>query len=346
MKAVILDAYTTNPGDLSWDWLSEFVDSYEVYDRTAPADVDARTKDCEIVITNKTRLMPPQLDALTNTRYIGLLSTGYDAVDVAYARRLGIPVCNIPAYSTGGVAQLTFSLLLEFTNRVALHNAAVKAGEWQKNGNFCFWKSDLREVGGKTFGIVGYGRIGHAVADIARAFGMRVLCCTAHPDKYPGAPVTFVSLAELLRESDFVTLFEDLKKVIAFHFQNQDIVPRDDVSTSRLAVDKRHFSESGAFFHNGYDISADNDFDFAFNYHEKLFSEVAFVNDILPFFKIFLFEKCGYIGKNFTGDVVKKLDIFECKHPFYSCQHLSSYASGCKTEREYSQRYLSVSFKR
>ncbi len=206
MKAVILDAYTTNPGDLSWDWMSEFVDTYTVYDRTAPEDVDARTRDCEIVITNKTRLMPPQLDALTNTKYIGLLSTGYDAVDVAYARKLGIPVCNIPAYSTGGVAQLTFSLLLEFTNRVALHNEAVKAGEWQKNGNFCFWKSDLREVGGKTFGIVGYGRIGHAVADIARAFGMRVLCHTAHPDKYPQASVTFVPLDTLLRESDFVTL--------------------------------------------------------------------------------------------------------------------------------------------
>ncbi|MBQ7540972.1 MAG: D-2-hydroxyacid dehydrogenase [Clostridia bacterium] len=206
MKAVILDAYTTNPGDLSWDWMREFADDLTVYDHTAPQDVDARTKGCDIVITNKTRLMAPQLDALTNTRYIGLLSTGFDAVDVRYARGLGIPVTNIPAYSTGGVAQLTFALALEFTNRVALHNAAVKAGEWQKNGNFCFWKSDLRELGGKTFGVVGYGRIGHAVAKIADAFGMRVLCRTAHPEKYPDAPVTFVSLDELLLQSDFVSL--------------------------------------------------------------------------------------------------------------------------------------------
>ena len=206
MKAVILDGYTTNPGDLSWDWLSEYVDEYTVYDRTAPQDVNDRTRDCEIVITNKTRLMAPELDALTCTKYIGLLSTGYDAVDVAYARKLGIPVCNIPAYSTGGVAQLTFAMILEFTNRVALHNDAVKAGEWAQNGNFCFWKSDLRELGGKTLGVIGYGRIGHAVAKIGDAFGMRVLCCTAHPEKYPDAEVEFVSLDTLLQNSDFVTL--------------------------------------------------------------------------------------------------------------------------------------------
>ena len=206
MRAVILDGYTTNPGDLSWDWLREFADEITVYDKTPADKVNERTKDCEIVITNKTRLMQPELDALTNTKYIGLLSTGYDAVDVAYARQRDIPVTNIPAYSTGGVAQLVFAMILEFTNRVSLHNAAVKAGEWQQNGNFCFWKSDLREVGGKTLGIIGYGRIGHAVAKIGDAFGMRVLCHTAHPEKYPDAPVSFVSVETLLAESDFVTL--------------------------------------------------------------------------------------------------------------------------------------------
>ena len=206
MKAVILDGYTTNPGDLSWDWLAEFADDYTVYDRTAPQEIEARTKDCDIVITNKTRLMEPELSRLTKTKYIGLLSTGFDAVDVQFARTLGIPVCNIPAYSTGGVAQLTFALVLEFTNRVALHNAAVKNGEWQQNGNFCFWKSDLRELTGKTFGIIGYGRIGSTVAGIAAAFGMRVLCCTAHPENYPDAPVEFTAQDTLLSESDFVSL--------------------------------------------------------------------------------------------------------------------------------------------
>ena len=206
MKAVILDGYTTNPGDLSWDWLGEFADEYTVYDKTAPEQIEERVRGCEIVITNKTRLYRPQLDNMPDAKYIGLLSTGYDAVDSAYARTKGIPVTNIPAYSTGGVAQLTFALILEFTTRVALHNAAVKDGEWERNGNFCFWKSDLRELGGKTLGIIGYGKIGHAVAKIGDAFGMRVLCCTAHPEKYPDAPVTFVSRDELLADSDFVTL--------------------------------------------------------------------------------------------------------------------------------------------
>lgn len=206
MNAVILDGYTTNPGDLSWDWLGEYADGYTVYDKTAPEQIVERVQGCEIVITNKTRLYKPQIDRMPDAKYIGLLSTGFDAVDVAYARSRNIPVTNIPAYSTGGVAQLTFALVLEFTNRVALHDQAVKNGEWEKNGNFCFWKSDLRELGGKTFGVIGYGRIGHAVAGIAGAFGMRVLCCTAHPEKHPDAPVQFVPLETLLRESDFISL--------------------------------------------------------------------------------------------------------------------------------------------
>lgn len=206
MKAVILDGYTTNPGDLSWDWLGEFADEYTVYDITPPEKIEERIRDCEIVITNKTRLMKPQLDALTNTKYIGLLSTGYDAVDVQYARKLGIPVCNIPAYSTNGVAQLVFAHILNHTNRIALHDAAVKDGEWQRNGNFCFWKSDLHELCGKTLGIIGYGKIGQAVAQIGQAFGMRILANTAHPEKYPQAAVDFVSLEKLLPQSDFITL--------------------------------------------------------------------------------------------------------------------------------------------
>lgn len=206
MKAVILDGYTTNPGDLSWEWLREFVDEYTVYDITPSDKIEERTRDCEIVITNKTRLMRPQLDALTNTKYIGLLSTGFDAVDVQYARTLGIPVCNIPAYSTNGVAQCVFAHILNHTNQVALHDTAVKNGEWQKNGNFCFWKSELHELCGKTLGIIGYGKIGHAVAQIAQAFGMRVLANTAHPEKYPEATVSFVPLDDLVRQSDFISL--------------------------------------------------------------------------------------------------------------------------------------------
>ncbi|MCL2507974.1 MAG: D-2-hydroxyacid dehydrogenase [Oscillospiraceae bacterium] len=206
MKAVILDGYTTNPGDLSWDWLTKYVDEYEVCDFTRPEEVFERTAGCGVVLTNKTKLMRPDIDRFTNTGYIGLLSTGFDAVDAAYARTKNIPVTNIPAYSTYGVAQMTFSLLLEHTNRAALHNKAVKAGEWQKNGNFCFWVAPLKELYGKSFGIIGFGKIGRTVADIARAFGMNVLACTAHPEKYAGEPVEFLSLDELLAKSDVVSL--------------------------------------------------------------------------------------------------------------------------------------------
>jgi len=206
MKAVILDAYTTNPGDLSWDWLGKYAGKFTVYDFTKPEEVADRTAGCEIVFTNKTKLLRADIDRLTDTRYIGLLSTGFDAVDGAYAREKGIPVTNIPAYSTYGVAQMTFALLLEHTNRVALHNDAVQAGEWQKNGNFSFFKSPLSELYGKRFGIIGFGKIGRTVADAARAFGMKVLAHTAHPEKYAGADAEFLPLDLLLANSDVVSL--------------------------------------------------------------------------------------------------------------------------------------------
>lgn len=240
MRAVILDGYTTNPGDLSWDWLSEFADEYNVYDRTAPEDVEDRIRDCEIVITNKTKLMPKQLDTLTNTKYIGLMSTGYDAVDGAYARKLGIPVTNIPAYSTYAVAQMTFALILELTNHVALYNSAVKAGEWQKSRDFCFLKSDIWELYGKTFGLFGYGKIGRTAADIAKSFGMKVLCCTAHPEKYPDADVEFVSLDEMLKNSDFVSMHcpytPETDKIVNRDFLSKMKKTAFLINTSRGAV--------------------------------------------------------------------------------------------------------------
>jgi glycerate dehydrogenase len=206
MKAVILDACTTNPGDLSWDWLKKYVSSYKVYDFTKPDEIEARAGDCEIVITNKTRLHKKELDRLTSTVYIGLLSTGYDAVDAVYARSLDISVANIPSYSTDGVAQMTFALLLEHTNRVALHDAAVKSGEWGRNGNFCFWKTSLTELSGKTFGIIGFGKIGAAVAKIAEAFGMKVIANTANPDRYLNSGVEFLTIDDMLPRCDYVSL--------------------------------------------------------------------------------------------------------------------------------------------
>lgn len=240
MNAVILDAYTTNPGDLSWDWLREIADTVDIYDFTKPDEIIRRADGHEIVITNKTRLPADILDSLHGVKYIGLLSTGFDAVDVTHARKLGIPVCNIPAYSTSGVAQMTFALILEFTNRVALHDDAVKDGEWQKNGNFCFMKSELRELSGKTLGIVGYGRIGSAVAKIAEAFGMTVLCNTAHPEKYAGENILFTDLSSLLKNSDFVSLHcphnESTHQIVNAEFLSKMKPTAFLVNTSRGAV--------------------------------------------------------------------------------------------------------------
>lgn len=206
MKAVILDGFTTNPGDLSWDWLKEKCD-LTVFDRTPADKIIERCAGCEIIITNKTPLRRETLEQLPDCRFIALLSTGYNVVDCDYAASRGIPVSNIPTYSTNAVAQLTFAMLLEFCNKPALHNQAVKNGEWTNCADFCFWKGSLEEVAGKTIGIFGFGKIGQTVARIANAFGMRVLACTANPAKYADVKdVTFVALEEMLPQADVVTM--------------------------------------------------------------------------------------------------------------------------------------------
>ncbi|MBQ6931354.1 MAG: D-2-hydroxyacid dehydrogenase [Clostridia bacterium] len=206
MKAVILDGFTTNPGDLSWNWFEEKCE-LTVYDRTPAEKIAERCMDYDIIITNKTPLTEETLSQLPDCKFIALLSTGYNVVDCKYAAARGIPVSNIPTYSTAAVAQLTFAVLLELTNKVALHNAAVKNGEWTDCADFCFWKAPLQELFGKTMGIIGFGKIGQAVASIAHAFGMKVIAHTANPDKYKDAEnVVFTSLDELLEKADVVSL--------------------------------------------------------------------------------------------------------------------------------------------
>ncbi len=203
MKICILDGYTENPGDLSWDWLSAHGE-YTVYDRT-PADlIYERAKGCDIIITNKTPLRKELLEKLADVKYIGLLSTGFNIVDWEYCKEKGIPVCNVPSYSTSAVAQLTFALILEHTNAVAIHSNSVHSGEWSNCKDFCYWKTPLYELDGKTLGIIGFGKIGKAVAKIASAFGMKVLVSTNHPA--PFGDVEFVEKDELLAKSDFVSL--------------------------------------------------------------------------------------------------------------------------------------------
>lgn len=207
MKLVILDGYTENPGDLSWDWLNEYVDAYEVYDKTAEEMIYERAKDADILVTNKTPISAETLKKLTKLKYISTLSTGYNVIDTDAARELGIVVSNIPAYSTDGVAQLVFALLLEMTNSVAVHDKSVKDGEWARSEHFCYWKTPLTELAGKTFGIIGFGKIGSAVAAIANAFKMNVIAYSPNTRTYDGfGKVDFLTLDEVIAASDVISL--------------------------------------------------------------------------------------------------------------------------------------------
>lgn len=203
MKISVLDGFTTNPGDLSWEWLTSLGDC-KIYDRTPAELIEERTRGCDIVITNKTPLRKELLEKLTDLKYIGLLSTGYNIVDWEYCKEKGIPVCNIPSYSTSAVAQLVFALILEHTNAVSLHSSSVHSVEWAQSKDFCYWKSPLTELDGKTLGIIGLGKIGKAVAKIGAAFGMKVIASTNHPA--PFEDVEFCEKDELIAKSDFISI--------------------------------------------------------------------------------------------------------------------------------------------
>lgn len=204
MKFVNLDGITTNPGDLSWDWLEKYGE-YVVYDRTKPEQIIERAKDADVLIINKTYISAQMLDLLPKLKFVALQSTGYNAIDCEAARKKNIIVSNIPAYSTNAVAQLVFALILEFTNRVALHNESVHNNEWCECPDFCYWKAPLTELDSKVLGIIGFGSIGERVSKIAEALGMSVIAYTPHPkpEKFPN--VEFVNLDSLLSQSDIIT---------------------------------------------------------------------------------------------------------------------------------------------
>ncbi len=205
MKIVILDAYTTNPGDLSWEPLRQFGTLF-IYDRTAPTEVVNRIGDAEIVFTNKTILPEKLFDLCPSIRFLGLLSTGYNIINLKYAREKGVTVCNIPAYGTDSVAQHTFALLLELCNHVGAHSRAVTDGEWVRSADFCFLKAPLYELAGKTMGIVGFGAIGRAVARIADAFGMHVLYTNSHSKPCTDVPYVYADMNTLLKSADVISL--------------------------------------------------------------------------------------------------------------------------------------------
>lgn len=206
MKIVILDAYTINPGDLSWSALEKYGE-LTVYERTPKELIVPRIGDAEIVMTSKCVLTAEVLSQCPNLKWIGILATGINMVDLEYASSRGILAANIPAYSTDSVAQFTFALLMEICNRIGMHNEAVHSGQWQSSKDFCFCLTPQMELAGKTFGIVGFGNIGKRAARMAEAFGMKVLIASSYPDpSFETDNIAFASLDELFAASDVVSL--------------------------------------------------------------------------------------------------------------------------------------------
>ncbi len=206
MKIVVLDGFTLNPGDLTWDTLHALGDVV-IYDRTSPEEILERSLDAEILLTNKTPLRAEVISQLKSLKYIGVLATGYNIVDIEAAKNQGIFVSNVPAYSTDSVVQLTFALILELTLHVQKHSDAVRDGKWANSKDFCFWDFPLIELAGKTIGIIGFGTIGQKVADVATAFGMKVIANSRRPTGQSHRKnFHWESISTLLEESDFVSI--------------------------------------------------------------------------------------------------------------------------------------------
>jgi len=202
MKLVVLDGYALNPGDLSWDGLRQLGD-VDIFDRTTPDEVLPRASQADILLTNKVRINAGHLEALPKLRYIGVLATGYDVIEVAAAAARGIPVCNVPGYGTHSVAQHVFALLLEMTNGAGRHGR-VAQNKWSHSADFCFYEQPLTELDGKTLGILGFGSIGRAVTRIGTALGMKVIAHSRRPLAEDG--VTAVDLPALFRDCDVLSL--------------------------------------------------------------------------------------------------------------------------------------------
>lgn len=230
MKAVVLDGYTLNPGDLSWKDLDEICD-LTVYDRTPDDKILERVGDAEIIITNKTIITRETLLKAPNIKYIGVLATGYNVVDIEAAKELNIPVTNVPKYSTNSVAQLVFALLLEICHNVGDHSNSVLSGNWSTSKDFCFWNHPLIELNGKIIGIIGFGSIGQTVSKIAISFGMKVLTYSRTVKKeFENENLKFVSLKELYEKSDIITLHVPLTK------QTKAMINTDSISKMKDGV--------------------------------------------------------------------------------------------------------------
>ena len=231
MKAVVLDGYTENPGDLSWDWLKAFGE-YEVYDRTpgGEAEIIRRIGEAEIVITNKVPISDAVIDACPGLKYIAVTATGYNVVDYEYAKRRGIPVSNVPAYGTAAVAQFAIAMLLEICHHIAHHSQAVHEGRWEHAEDWCFWDYPLIELDGKTLGIIGFGRIGQQTGRIAKALGMTVLASGSRPTESGRAIAEYVEQAELFARADVIALHCPLFP------ETQGIINKDSIAKMKDGV--------------------------------------------------------------------------------------------------------------
>ena len=205
MKIVVLDGYTENPGDLSWEALAA-LGELTVYDRTPADEIVSRISDAEIVITNKTPITRATMDACRNMRYIAVLATGYNVIDVNAAKEKGIPVSNVPTYGTAAVGQFAIAMLLEICHHVAHHSQSVYAGKWNACPDWCYWDYPLIELDGKTMGIIGFGRIGQTTGRIAKAMGMHILAYDTFQSESGKAIGEYVDLDTLLASSDVIAL--------------------------------------------------------------------------------------------------------------------------------------------
>lgn len=235
MKIVVLDGYVLNPGDMSWEDLEKLGD-LTVYERTdytgkEEAKVIERAKDADAILTNKTIISRNVIEKLPNLKYIGVLATGYNVVDLDAAKEKGIAVTNIPAYSTASVVQMSIGLLLEVCGHIGDHNMSVKKGDWQNCADFSYWNYPVIEAANKTIGLVGYGSIGKAMQKACEALGMKVLVNTPHPDKkLESETMKFADLDTLLHESDVISLHCPLKA------ENKEMINKDSIKQMKDGV--------------------------------------------------------------------------------------------------------------
>lgn len=229
MKIVVLDGYTENPGDLSWEELGK-LGELSVYDRTPTELILERIGDAEIVITNKTPITRETMEACPNMRYIAVLATGYNVVDVAAAKEKGIPVSNVPTYGTASVGQFAIAMLLEICHHVAHHSQTVYDGKWNACADWCYWDYPLIELDGKTMGIIGFGRIGQTTGKIAKAMGMEILAYDSFPSESGKAIATYVDLDTLLAKSDVIALHCPLFP------ETQGIINKDTIAKMKDGV--------------------------------------------------------------------------------------------------------------